>query len=135
MLCGGIPNFLNPSDGTQGKLIRIDPTTNAIEASFTFASHIEHPTNLIINKAKDKLLYLENFSSGKIFSFDITASSLSTIALANRSYYSISVDPTNDQLFTSVTNYSNGWILRYTANAALIDSFQVGVIPGNFYFN
>jgi YVTN family beta-propeller protein len=135
VLCGGIPDYVNPSNGTQGKLVKINPASMTIEASFTFTSHSEHPSNLAINKLKDKLFFLENFSSGSLFAFDINAATLPTSSIVSRNFYSIGIDPNTDQIFTSVTNYSNGWILRYSSNYAFIDSFEVGIIPGNYCFN
>ncbi len=136
VLCGGIVDFSVPANGTPGKLIRINPTTNLIEATFTFSSGSEHPLHLSLNKAKDKLLFLGNlYSLGSLYSFDITGSSLPSTPSIARNFYGLGVDPVSDQIFTSVTNFSNGWILRYNSNAGLIDSFQVGVIPGNFCFN
>jgi hypothetical protein len=136
VLCGGIVDFAVPANGTPGKLVRINPSTNTVEASFAFTSGSEHPLNLCTNKLKDKLFFLGNlYSLGNVYSFAIGASTLPTTPILNRNYYGLGIDPTNDQIFTSVTNFSNGMVLRYNSNAMLLDSFQVGVIPGNFCFN
>ena len=135
VLCSGINDFTIPANSSPGKLLRIDPLTFDIEAEFTFASAMEHPLNLTINKAKNKLFYLGNMYGGKLYSFDITASNLSSTAILNKGFYGLSVDPLTDQIYASTTNFSNGWVFRYAPDAALIDSFEVGVIPGNFCFN
>lgn len=135
VLCSGINDYTLPANSTAGKLLRINPLTFDIEEEFVFPSALEHPLNLTLNKAKDKLLYLGNQYGGSLYTFDVNATSLSVTAYINKGFYGLSIDPINDQIIASTTNFSNGWVFRYTNNAALIDSFEVGVIPGNFCFN
>ncbi len=134
VLCNGILDWVNPANDTPGKLVRINPTTKAIELTLTFGSSSDHPTGLVTNEAKNKLYYTLN---GGIFEMDMNAISLPSSALINRNFYSIGIDPVSDYLFgTDALDFvQNGYVLRYTLSGTLVDSFQVGVIPGNFYFN
>ncbi len=137
VLCGGVIDYITPANGIPGKLVRIDPTSNTIEASFTFVSHSEHPLNLCTNTTKDKLYFLGNlYSLGSLYSMDITAGALPTTPLINRNFYSLGIDPVTNQIFAGYapTFSSNGWVLRYSPAAALLDSFQVGIIPSGFCF-
>ncbi len=128
VLCGG--SYGPPA--TAGKLVRINPASNSIEASFDFSNSSIHPNHLVINKTKDVLYYL---SGGEICSFAINATSLSS-SLINRSFYSLGIDPSDDVIYAAnAGNFTgNGSVLRYNTAAALIDSFQVGIVPGNFCF-
>ncbi|MGE0636486.1 MAG: DUF5074 domain-containing protein [Bacteroidia bacterium] len=134
ILCNGILDWVNPANDTPGKLVRVNPATKAIELSLTFSSASDHPAGLVTNEAKTKLYYTLN---GGVYEVDINASALPSAALINRSFYNIGIDPVSDYLFgTDAKDFvQNGYVLRYTLSGTLVDSFQVGVIPGNFYFN
>jgi YVTN family beta-propeller protein len=134
VLCNGILDWVTPANDTPGKLVRINPTTKTVELTLTFASASDHPTGLATNDAKNKLYYTLN---GGVYELSINATSLPSSALINRSFYNIGIDPATDYLFgTDAKDFvQNGYVLRYTLSGTLVDSFQVGVIPGNFYFN
>ncbi len=134
VLCGGKSDSL-PSKIIPGKLVRINPSTNTVEASFNFPSAADRPLNLTCNKAKDNLYYLSNFS-GEINSFSIAATSIVPSAITNRGFYSFAIDPVEDVIYASNPGnfVGNGYILRYTSTATFVDSFQVGIIPGGFCF-
>jgi YVTN family beta-propeller protein len=134
VLCSGILDWVNPVNDTPGKLVRVNPTTKAIDLTITFASATDHPAGLITNEAKNKLYYTLN---GDVYEFDINATSLPSSALINRNFYNIGIDPETDYLFgTDAKDFvQNGYVFRYTLSGSLVDSLQVGIIPGNFYFN
>ncbi|MCG3164414.1 MAG: hypothetical protein POELPBGB_00168 [Bacteroidia bacterium] len=134
VLCNGILDWVTPANDTPGKLVRINPTTKTVELTLTFASASDHPAGLVTNEAKTKLYYTLN---GGVYEFSITASALPSSALINRSFYNIGIDPVSDYIYgTDALDFvQNGYTLRYTLSGTLVDSFQVGVIPGNFYFN
>lgn len=116
-----------------GKLVRIDTATNAVDLSLPFASTTAQPSNLVINNAKTILYYSYN---GGVFPHPSSASTLIGTAVINRSFYGLGIDPTTDYFYGSdaVDFSSNGKVIRYNASATLVDSFAVGVIPGNFFF-
>jgi YVTN family beta-propeller protein len=134
ILCNGILDWVNPANDTPGKLVRVNPATKAIEVSLTFGSASDHPAGLVTNEAKTKLYYTLN---GGVYEVDINATTLPSSALINRSFYNIGIDPESDHLFGSnaMDFVQNGYVVRYTLSGTLVDSFQVGIIPGNFYFN
>jgi DNA-binding beta-propeller fold protein YncE len=115
------------------KLVRINPTTQTVEAEFVFTSIKETPSNLTINAAKNTLYYCYD---GKVYPHDISAATLSSTPLINKSFYGMSVDPTNDYLFCAdAGNFSSdGYVFRYKSTGAKVDSFKVGMIPGGFFF-
>ena len=134
ILCNGILDWVNPANDTPGKLVRVNPATKAIELSLTFGSASNHPAGLVTNEAKTKLYYTLN---GGVYEVGINATSLPSLALINRSFYNIGIDTETDYLFgTDAKDFvQNGYVFRYSLSGSLVDSFQVGVVPGNFYFN
>ena len=133
VLCGGQWNTAYTALDKTGKLVRINPSTNTVEQTFVFSSTTSSPSDLIINVAKNNLYYTYN---GSVYAHDILASSLNNSELIKRNFYGLGVDPTNDYIFgADAGNFSsNGWILRYNNTGAKVDSFQVGIIPGSFFF-
>jgi YVTN family beta-propeller protein len=116
-----------------GSLVRINPATNAVELSLPFSSLYSQPSSLVINSAGTTLYYSYN---GGVYSQSCASSSLSAAPAISRSFYGLGVDPVNNYLYASdaADFVSNGKVFRYNSSLALVDSFAVGVIPGNFYF-
>jgi len=134
VLCGGIQDWQNAANNTAGALVRINSNDNSIEKTIIFNSTSEHPYHLTSNAAKTNLYYTY---ANKVFEQDVNSETLAPSAFINRSFYSIGVDPLNDYIYASdAKDYnSNGWIIRYASSGAAVDSFSVGIVPGNFYFN
>lgn len=132
VLCSGqygtYPNLVKT-----GKLVRIDATTNTVDLNLPFSSTLSQPLNLVINNAKTMLYYSYD---GKIYSHLYTASTLNATATISRNFYGLGIDPTNDYFYGSDAGdfSSNGKVIRYTALGVAVDSFTVGIIPGNFCF-
>jgi YVTN family beta-propeller protein len=116
-----------------GKLVRIDALSNTVDLSLPFTSTSSQPSDLVTNNAKTSLYYSYN---GEVYSQSCTATTLSTTAVINRNFYGLGIDPTNDYFYgADAGNFtSNGKIIRYNTTGAVVDSFTVGVIPGNFCF-
>jgi YVTN family beta-propeller protein len=133
VLCGGKWNSGFTQLEKPAKLVRINPSSNTVEATFTFSSIYSGPSNLVINKAKNQLLYVY---SGGVYSHEISASNLSNSGLINRYFYGLAVDPSNDYIYAGDAGgfTSNGWVLRYTNSGSVVDSFQVGIAPNGFFF-
>lgn len=133
VLCGGEWNSSFTTLVKTGKLVRINPSTNTVEQTFTFTSATSSPSNLAINGAKNKLYYTYQ---GNVYTQDISASSLSSTGFISRSFYGLGVDPTNDYVYgADAGNFSsNGYVIRFNTAGAKVDSFQVGIIPGGFFF-
>ena len=116
-----------------GKLVKVDLSTNTVEASLPLVSTYSQPANFVINAAKTKLYY--TFSGG-VYSQDVNSSSLNSVPDINRSFYGLDIDPANDYIYaTDPGNYSSGgWVVRYNSSHAKVDSFKVDIGPGNFFF-
>ncbi len=74
---------------------------------------------------------------GKVFSHDITSYALNTTPVVSRSFYGLGIDPVNNYIYGADAGdfASNGWVIRYNSSSgAVVDSFQVGIIPGGFCF-
>lgn len=134
VLCSGIQDWTVPANDTPGKLVRINPSTKTVELELSFANSSDHPISLITNAAKTKLYFILN---GGVYEVDVNAMSLPSSALINRSFYNIGIDPVSGYLFgTNALDFvQDGYVVRYTLSGTVVDSFQVGIIPGNFYFN
>jgi YVTN family beta-propeller protein len=137
VLCGGKWK----TDGTYGleipgALVRINPNDNTVEQTINFSSLAAWPVSspLTISKEKDLLTFLYN---GSVYSLGVDGTSTDPTLRISRSFYSIGVDPRTGYLYgADVGNYSSdGWVIRYDTNFAKKDSFEVGVIPGYFFFN
>ncbi len=118
-------------------LRRIDPITLQTEQVFTFANADAAPQRLAINDSGDKLYYLE---SGQVWRMDITDNALPDLPFItsdDSSFYGLGIDPANDNIYTSdaADFQSKGGVTYYRLDGTPIDSFEAGVIPGNFSFN
>lgn len=133
VLCKGKYNASWTALEQTGKLVRLNGTSYATELSLPFASTSSQPGNLVINSAKTTLYYVY---SGNVYAHAIASTVLNSSATINRSFYGLGIDPVFDQFYGSdaVDFSSNGKVIRYTSSGVVVDSFTVGVIPGNFCF-
>jgi hypothetical protein len=117
-----------------GKLVKIDPATNTILASVDFSSTFSTPTDLEINKEKTQLFFLY---SGGVYSMDVDATSIDNTAFIDKAFYSIGFDETANMLYCGdAKDYvSNGKVYRYNTSGTLVDSFETGIIPTEYFFN
>ena len=136
VLCVG--KFKSDFSGLEkyGQLVKLNPTTNTVEATFvlnTSSDVYSQPSGLSINTAKNILYY--NYD-GKVYSQTTNATSLQSTIFANRSFYSLGVDPATNIIYAGdAGNFSSpGKVVRYNANGTRMDSLNVGIIPGSFYF-
>jgi YVTN family beta-propeller protein len=138
VLCGGdkvwLPDFsdIDAAASTVGSLVRVNPASNAVEATLAFGSKKDAPGKLATNNTKNKLYY--NYQ-GKVFQLDITAAALPATALINRGFYGFGVDPATNILYGSPSSFpANSKVIRYNASGAAIDSFQAGIGTNGFFF-
>ena len=138
ILAGGYTEYdanWNVVSETAGVLAMINTLTNTIEKSFTFPVG-NHPEDLVINGAGDKLYYSDGSWSKAVYEFDINSTTLSTTPIINRSFYGLGYDPISNEIYGSdaIDFVQQGLVFRYATTGAVIDSFEVGLIPGNFVF-
>lgn len=134
VLCGGIADWMDPSNDTEGKLVKLNADTYTIEQSISFSSTTYHPTDLVMNTDKNKLYYIYG---GGVYEFDISSTNVSSAALFTGSFYALGYDPETDYLYAAdpLDYTQNGLVYRYKAdNGDLVDSLSGGVIPGDFWF-
>ena len=117
---------------TAGNLVKI--VDNTIEATYAFAVG-NHPEDLVINDAGTKLYYSDGSWSKAVYAFDITDKELSTTALINKSFYGLGCNDGYIYGTDAVDFTQSGWSYKYTTEGTIIDSVQVGIIPGGYCFN
>jgi YVTN family beta-propeller protein len=126
------------SDDVAGALIKINPATNSIEATFAMGQ-FEHPFRLTINKNKNTLYYLMSMSGfdGSIYKFNISSSVLPASPLVIKNFYGLGIDPANEDLYGAYSPVfgQSGYMFRYENNGTFKDSTRVGVGPNGFVFN
>lgn len=133
--CDG--NFVGTLNGTEmPALVRIDPETLTVEQIFRWDTAIEYAGDLQINPTKDSLYIVK----GDLYKMEVNARRLPEMPLLlarKRLFFSMGVDPHNGDIYlTDAIDYmQNAMIYRYSANGSVIDSFRVGINPGNFLFN
>ena len=135
VLTGGYTEYdaaWNVVSETAGNLVKI--VGNTIEATYTFAVG-NHPEDLVINDAGTTLYYSDGSWSKAVYSFQISDTDLSSTPVINKSFYGLGF--ANGYIYgTDAVDYTQqGWSFRYTENGSLVDSLQVGVIPGGYCFN
>jgi len=116
-------------------LSRIDPETREVELKMHFTEMSSSPTDLCLNGNLDTLYYID----GDVYRMAIHEGSLpaeSLIEAGDHTFYSMDIDPSRNIVYLgdAVDYQQNGWVYRYTPSGAAIDSFQVGVMPGDFCF-
>lgn len=134
VLCGG--KWKTDYSGLEkaGSLVCVNPSNNTIERSFMFALGFSQPSSLNLNASKDKLIYQYNNS---IFEMAVSDQALPSVPKVNRGFYNISVDPVSGQVYGADprTYTVSGYVVRYSPSYAIIDSFKVGRVPGEIFFN
>lgn len=118
--------------GTENaKLVCIDPSTMNIELSLTF-SIADFPSSLKIDGEGNTLYWASN----GVYSMEITSTSLPSSPLINTAAYKVGYDAGENRIYVSDAGdfNSNGHVYRYESDGTPIDTFEVGVIPGEFCF-
>ena len=132
VLCSGMWKGDWSALAKTGLLVQIDPADNTVKKTITLGSLYSQPASLATNQSKDKLIYAYD---SKIYEQNIDGSAAS-IKL-NRNFYKLDVNPANGDVYaTDPKNYSSdGWVIRYNSAFAVVDSFKVGIVPGEILFN
>lgn len=132
VICQGINDYNNTANNRPGCLVKINPSTFTVELTLPF------PTNylgmrLTIDDGGENIYYQYNES---VYKMQISATVLPVAPLIARSFYALGYDSATHLIYGSdAGNFnSNGYVIRYEESGALIDSFMVGIGPGNFVF-
>ena len=135
VLTGGFTEYdddWNVVSETAGNLVKI--VNNTIEETYAFALG-NHPQDLVIDDAGTTLYYSDGSWSKAVYAFDVNDTALSTTALINRSFYGLGVHGGYVYGTDAVDFTQSGWSYKYTTEGTIIDSVQVGIIPGGYCFN
>jgi DNA-binding beta-propeller fold protein YncE len=126
-------------------LTRIDPSTRKVEKVFRFPDIAASPSGLCINATGDSLFFLYNSWVGGsvphagVYAMRVNAGVLPhspLIPQKNHLFYALGIDPAGGPLYVADARdfLSRGEVYVYSRNATILDSLQVGIIPGNFCF-
>lgn len=139
VMCSGKGfNGWSQAGDSEGHLMRINPSTYSVDKDIAFPGTDLHPEHLTANKDKTILYFLY---SGGIYQMNIASHISDYSALVETgNFYNLGFDPVDNVIFaTDALDYQQaGLTYRFNAeNGAMVSSFgvfEVGVVPGNFFF-
>lgn len=119
-------------------LIRIDAKTREVEKTIRFDIG-DSPLKLKINGTRDTLYYINKHiyrhavnSEEKPELFIKSPYSVNSFG----GYYGLAVDPINSEIYIAdaIDNIQRGVVYRFLPKGLPVDTFKVGIIPGEFCF-
>lgn len=116
-------------------LVKINSSSLSAVDSISFSSG-NAPRNLAYLKSNNSLIYS---IAGNIFKYTIGNATLDAVPFIqtnSTSLYTLGVDNTNNEIYTSdaLDYVQSSRILRYNASAQKLDEFTAGIISTNFLF-
>lgn len=139
---GGLASL--PGGKVKACLTRIDPITFKVEKEYFFPDLNSAPTRLCMNATLDTLYYLNgswgsSIKNGGVYCMPIVETSLPNTPLIpenGKLFYALAVDVGTGNIYVSdaIDYLQPGWVLRYSSNASVIDSFKTDIIPAGFCF-
>jgi len=128
----------------KASLKQIDLSTNTIIKNFIFDDIDASPSHLQINKNADSLFFIygnwgTSLPNAGIYAMSINDINISQTAIIPQTdgiFYSLGFDKEKSEIYISnAKDYSqNGEVYRFTSLGEAIDTFDVGINPGNFCF-
>jgi len=117
------------------KLQEINITTDEVIKEYQFPTKEASPTCLKIDALGNTIYYLDN----GVRAMELTSGKLpvsAMIADPNSSFYKIGINPVNGDIFvTDAVDYSSqGWVLIYKSDGALITKEKADIIPSAMWF-
>jgi hypothetical protein len=124
----------SPPGAQAPALTRIDPQTFTVEQIFRFNSG-DVAAGLEINSTGDTLIFM-NRGVYKMPVADKQLPGSVFIPEENKLFYSLAVNPENDEIYISdaIDYTQNAIVYRYSPSGNVIDSFKVGINPSYFLF-
>ena len=135
VLCGGFTEYdanWNVISQTAGSLVKI--TGNSVVSTLNFQVG-NNPSDLIINDNGTSLFYSDGSWSKNVYKFNITDLELANSPLISRNFYGLGYNDGYIYGTDAVDYVQNGWSYKYTESGTVVDSVQVGIIPGDYCFN
>ena len=113
-------------------LLRIDPTTLAVEQKFPFRLG-DSPRSLQLDGSGTTLYWINN----DVWKMNIGSERLPVnpfIKYHETKFYGLTVNPENGDVYVAdaIDYMQSGMIYRYSSEGSLIDNFYVGITPGAF---
>jgi YVTN family beta-propeller protein len=123
------------------KAMRIDPSSNAIEATLPIGTDATKGTSNFAFSSDRRTVFFNLTSDfgakGEVYKFAITDTQVNvTTPLIKRVFTGLAVDPSQGLIYAGVTpSYAqSGYAVRYRADGSVVDSVKVGVAPTGFVF-
>ena len=135
VLCGGFTEYdanWNVISQTAGSLVKI--TGNSVISTLNFQVG-NSPSDLIINENGTSLFYSDGSWSKNVYKFNITDLELPNSPVISRNFYGLGYNDGYIYGTDAVDYVQNGWSYKYTESGTIVDSVQVGIIPGDYCFN
>ncbi|MCE1200460.1 MAG: hypothetical protein LWW85_15950, partial [Marinilabiliales bacterium] len=128
-------SFPGNSNKKVASLQCIDPINYQIVANYSFRED-EHPVKLNIDAAGDYLFFL---LGNQMMKMSVSAPSIpdhAYLTTTSQLLYALGIDPLNGDIYLGdALDYQRpGVVKRYSSTGRLLDTFQVGIIPGRFCF-
>lgn len=122
----------SPYGWEPARLSRIDPDSFTIEKTFRFPAASQ--PRMLTSSGDGKTLYWIN---GGVYRMDSSSDALPAepvVAQRGTIFYSLTIDPISGEIYIgdAIDYTQSGVVLRYSPDGQLLDSFDVGVNPGNF---
>jgi sugar lactone lactonase YvrE len=117
-----------------GKLSRIDPITNLVEATYQFPAN-NSPNSLCLNKTKDTLYFL----NGGVFKMAINSQALPATAFipnGTKNFYGLGINPNDFSIYVAdaLDYVQRSTIYIFDANGNQKSYFKAGINANGFYF-
>ena len=135
VLCGGFTEYdanWNVISQTAGSLVKI--TGNSVVSTLNFQVG-NSPSDLLINDNGTSLFYSDGSWSKNVYKFNITDLELPNSPVISRNFYGLGYNDGYIYGTDAVDYVQNGWSYKYTESGTVVDSVQVGIIPGDYCFN
>lgn len=128
VICSGYSDWMDPSQNTSGKLVKI--TDQEIAWSIDLPNGSK---NLVID-TDNEFLYYSTFAD--VFKQDLNATALQTKSIKSISTFALGFDKEENTLYISDAKgfMGQGKAYIFSSNDVEIDSFDTGIGPGYFHF-
>lgn len=122
------------ANSVSGKLSRIDPVTNIVEATYQFPTN-NSPNSLCLNKTKDTLYFL----NGGVFKMAINSQALPATAFipnGTKNFYGLGINPNDFSIYVAdaLDYVQRSTIYIFDANGNQKSYFKAGINANGFYF-